>query len=254
MLKRIFRLSNYYRSLLLFYLKYASRQKKFKKPASFSNLLDSIGNPNKIIIVASGPSANKLIPRSDNLYIATNASYKLIGNHPMIYAISDNVFVTKYIATGIPGKGVKGVIFRFNKSDNGHMKIFKKVEKYFRISRSKVPELALTNFQSPISNTIDFEVIEKWTQTHLNMAFKQQNSGMFILLLGYFIANQLRKDIQIYGLDAGVGGIKHFDNKGLIGQSVYEDKVKKNLEHYLKTMYSQKTIKVENFSFFHPNT
>ena len=58
--------------------------------------------------------------------------------------------------------------------------------------------------------------------------------------------------LEIYGLDLGIGGATHFDNKGIVGNSVLKDKVKENVEMYLSFMYKEKRS-ITNYSNFFPN-
>lgn len=253
MLNNIRKAYSYYSNLIYFRLLCFFQKKKNSQSLNLIEFIEKINIYDKIIIIASGPSSLKLEPKKENLHIATNSSFKLVQGLPLLYVISDNHFVTKYISNRIKIKNLVGILFRFNTGDTGHYNIFKKVEKYLSISNQKAPEILISNFQSSMSDIAGFEELEDWIKSHFAMPFKQQNSGMLILLIGYFIAFKLKKDIEIYGLDAGVGGKKHFDNKGIVGDSVFKDRVKVNLKKYLDKMYAQNKISVKNYSYFNPN-
>ena len=253
-MQKLIKIFHYYYFLFVFYLKLFFIKKNKLTPKSLTSLLKELTEYQKIIIVASGPSSEKLKVNKNDLYIVTNSAYKLVKDASFIYMVSDNHFVTKYLSKGLRSQGLKGVLFRFSTKEFGHYKIYQRVENYLKISKKKIFEILLSDFHSKYSDDTGFNTLESWTQSHFNIPFKQQNSGMLILLTGYFIAHSLKKDMEIYGIDAGVGGLKHFDNKGVIGDSVFKDRVKVNIKNYLDKMYAQNEIIVKNYSNFNSNT
>lgn len=58
--------------------------------------------------------------------------------------------------------------------------------------------------------------------------------------------------MEIYGLDLGEGGKRHYNNKGVVGKSVTDDRVKRNVKMYLNYMYKESLL-VKNYSNFNPN-
>jgi hypothetical protein len=82
-----------------------------------------------------------------------------------------------------------------------------------------------------------------------NLPVKIQNSGVFLLLLGYYLAVTYQLPLEIYGLDLGVGGETHFDGKGVIGKSVTNERVKYNVRMYLESMQNEHAAFV-NYSNF----
>lgn len=72
------------------------------------------------------------------------------------------------------------------------------------------------------------------------------------MLFGYYLAEKLNVPLEIYGLDLGIGGATHFDNKGIVGNSVLKDGVKENVKMYLSYMYDEKRD-IRNYSNFFPS-
>src|SRR5690606_15092743 len=104
------------------------------------------------------------------------------------------------------------------------------------------------NNQNSKSNFIDFTKF----YSDRNLPVKIQNSGVFLLLLGYYLAVKTNLPLEIYGLDLGIGGNLHFNGNGIVGKSVTDDRVKKNVQIYLDFMYREYGF-IKNYSNFWPN-
>jgi len=192
------------------------------------------------------------------IYITTNAGINLFHNYDVVYYLSDLFYSYKTLRLGIPiNCNCKGIIFRqeFPTQNKRVVELTAKIVNYKRQRKRKYPEIVLTNYANP-----DFDLdpynqgyasLNQYIETNLGREFRQINSGFGALYLGYFIAHHQSLPLAIYGLDAGVGGRVHFDG-AVAHKTVFGDHIKSELASLLTTLYKQRDIQVNNYSYFLP--
>ena len=72
----------------------------------------------KIVVVASGPSANKLLKDPTSLYFCCNESIKLVEDLDFIYMLQDPFYLMRYLKTFKGQKNWKGTVFWFYYNDS----------------------------------------------------------------------------------------------------------------------------------------
>lgn len=215
------------------------------KSLDIETLVDKYSHKEKIVVMCSGPSTNQLSTSSSNLYLTTNSAYSLVKNEDCIYYVNDGFFIKKILSQGHFLKSNQELVFFYyegaaNLKDQKFLvqkiSLLKNKHKYF-ISR----EINSANYNYFINFYKD-----------KNLPIKIQNSGVFLLLFGYLLAEKMNVPLEIYGLDLGIGGAIHYDSKGIVGKSVLKDGVKENVKMYLSYMYQRKRG-IKNYSNFFSN-
>ncbi len=221
-------------------------------PAGFDVLMHEIRQHKKIVVLASGPSAKRLRPTSDGFYLVTNDSYKIVADLEFLYYIKDGYFVNRFLANGPYSEKHSRTLFYWisgNINDEVSLQQF--------LKRQRLPAAHELYFFSDLVSSTHSET--EWkrfydfiTEQH-KLPFKIQNSGIFLLFLGFYLAAKLNMPLEIYGLDLGVGGNFHFDKKGHISDSITRDSVKRNVKVYLDEIYKSLGGQVKNHSNYCPN-
>jgi len=214
-------------------------------------LLSKYSKHKKIVVLGNGPSANNMKTDPQYLYLVTNSGEKLVRELDYVYYVNDALYIQKLLSNSSFLKNGVDILFYYNDSilhKNGINFLTKycnllKHRNYYFISNILSNEKSNKNYSKFISFYRD-----------RGLEVKIQNSGMFLLLFGYYMAFKLRIPMEIYGLDMGVGGKLHFDGKGLIGKSVIEERIKKNIKIYLNYFYDEYEGNIINNSFFHSNS
>ena len=217
--------------------------------ARLDSLLETIKKKKKIVVLASGPSALKLQPSDDAFYVVTNDSYKMVANNDFLYYIKDGYFVNRFIANGPYTKKHQHTLFYWLKAKEKDVKSFDFFQENLRIEDSHnfyyFSDILDNNFSES-----DWTGFYNFITKENKLPFKIQNSGIFILLLGFYLSSQTNLPLEIYGLDLGVGGNVHFNNKGHVGDAVTRDDIKKNVKMYLDSIYKSLGMEVKNHSNF----
>lgn len=220
------------------------------KKSDFDNLmlqtiLNKYSRKEKIIVVCSDPSASKLEVSDKNLYLASNSAYSLVKDQDCLYYVNDGFSIRKILSQSRFLKVNQEVVFFYyenavNLTDQEYLlkniSLLENTDKYFISQQANS-----SNYDSFINFYKD-----------KGLPIKIQNSGVFLLLFGYYLAAKMNFPIEIYGLDLGIGGTTHFNNKGIVGNSVLKDRVKDNVKMYLNYMYKVKQ-NVKNYSNFFYN-
>ena len=214
------------------------------------DLLFKYADKKKIVVLCNGPSANLYVPTEDSLHLVTNSGNRLVANLDFLYYVNDPLYIQRILANHFfLNQGIEVVFYYTNTALHKagldflikNISLLRRKHLYFLSS-----ELENT---SSLKNYNDFFTFYK----EKGLEIKIQNSGMLILLLGYYLAQKLKVPIELYGLDMGEGGKVHFDGKGVIGNSVIEDRVKKNVKIYLDFMYKEYSSNFRNHSYFNSN-
>lgn len=245
--KRIY--SKIYYIKILFKKVLIFKNNKFST-VSIDYLIDKYSAKEKIIIICNGPSVLALKEKSNKvLYLVTNTGKELVEHQDFLYYVNDGFFIRKILSSHKFLKFNQEILFYYNNSDL-HKRGFEYLMKNVCLLKNKIiifisREL---NDDNSISN---FDTFEKFYSDR-NLPIKIQNSGVFLLLFGYFLSTKMNLPMEIYGLDLGEGGKRHYNNKGVVGKSVTDDRVKRNVKMYLNYMYKESLL-VKNYSNFNPN-
>ncbi len=238
--KRI--LAKVYHFKILFKSVFSVKENAFDS-LNIETLEEKYAHKEKIVVVCSGPSTNELITSNNSLYLTTNSAYQLVRNEDCLYYINDGFFIKKILANS-----------RFLKSNQEILFFY-----YEGAVNLKEQDFLLKNInliKSKVKFFISREVSQENYDTFINfykdqgLPIKIQNSGVFLLLFGYFLATKMNLPLEIYGLDLGIGGATHFDKKGIVGKSVLKEGVKENVKMYLSYMYNQKEDIINHSHFF----
>lgn len=228
----------------------------FKKNEVYMNhslveLLKEYKEKKKIVVFCSGPSGKKVTIDNDYLYLVTNDGYKRMLNEVVDYLLylNDQYCVRRILAGNSVYRNDQKIIFYYSDStlhNQGWSYLEDKTHLLDKLSLFFI----LNNIDYPVAqeNFITFENFYKQKKLEI----KIQNSGMFLLLFGYYLADMLKLPLEIYGLDLGVGGSVYFNSNTSPGKSVTRDRVKVNVKMYLDHIY-QNHFDVKNFSNFHGN-
>ena len=224
-----------------------------KKRAKFkylSQIQDILKNKQNITVVCSGPSANNLKPSDDDLYLVTNDSFKLVRDYDFLYYVNDGYFLRRFLALAPFNDNHTYNIFFYRDEDHLHHTGYQYFMKHLNLLFGN--NYILTNISNDkISNNNYNQLIKNLEKFELPIKF--QNSGIFLLLLGFHLAEKYNKSLKIYGLDLGVGGKKHFEKGGHVGKSITNDRVKINTKKQLDIIYKHLGKDVKNYSYFNSN-
>lgn len=222
---------------------------KKSKTYKIESLFDKYQSKKKIVICCNGPSASDVNFNSDNLYLTTNSGYLIMKDHDFLFYINDPFYLKKTLATDFLFLKINQEILLYFDDSELHKNSFSFFHRFDHVlKRLKTFYISDRLDQCSATNYLDFHTF----YSERNLPIKIQNSGVFLLLFGYYMAFVMDLPLEIYGLDLGLGGAVHFNNKGLVGESVLKERVKINVKMYLDYMYSEKKS-IDNFSNFYNN-
>lgn len=237
--------------LIVLYKRIVFSRKSVNLNNPISKLLKEYQHKKKIVVFASGPSAKKAEINPDHLYLVTNNGYKpmIKKNVDYLLYLNDLYCVNRILADNSFYSSDQTIIFYYSDSDL-HIKGWNYVKNKLYLLNEKNLIFLLKNesYSDALKNFMDFEKFFK----DRNLPVKIQNSGMFLLLLGFYMATKLNLPLEIYGLDLGIGGNIHFDSSESPGKSVTRNRVKENTSNYLDFIY-QNHFDVRNYSNFYGN-
>lgn len=217
---------------------------------SFDYLIDKYSGKDKIVIVCNGPSVLALKEKSNkNLYLVTNQGKELVEHQDFLYYVNDGYFIRKILARSKFLKCNQEILFYYNKSVL-HKRGFEYLMRNICLLKNR-RKIFISRELNDVNSISNLDAFEKF-YLERKLPIKIQNSGVFLLLFGYFLSTKMNLPLEIYGLDLGEGGNRHYDNKGIVGKSVIENRVKRNVKMYLDYMYKESLL-VKNFSNFNPN-
>lgn len=241
--------SKIYYITILFKKVLTSKDSEFST-GSIDYIIDKYSSKDKIIIVCNGPSALALKEKSNkNLYLVTNNGKKLVEHQDFLYYVNDGFFIRKILSRRKFLKFNQEILFYYTNSKL-HKRGFEYLMKNICLLKDK-KKIFISRELNDANSILNFDTFEKFYSDR-NLPIKIQNSGVFLLLFGYFLSTKMNLPLEIYGLDLGEGGKRHYDNKGVVGKSVTEDRVKKNVKMYLDYMYKESLL-IKNYSNFNLN-
>lgn len=212
------------------------------------DILNTYKNKERIVIVASGPSANAINLNKGYLYLTSNTGNRIVEEYDFLYYLNDNFYINRALAGSFLRPGQEILFFYTNtglhKTGLGYLL------KYLMLLGDKKMYFISENIKDvdAIDNFKDFQKF----YNERNLPVRVRNSGVFLLLFGFYLAHQMSLPVDIYGLDLGMGGNVHFDKKAVVGKSVTSDKVKIDVKMYLDHIYAN-CVDVKNYSNFYGN-
>lgn len=232
--------------LLIWIRKIFTRRQNNISDNSIEELLGKYKNKSGIVVLGSGPSAGNVSLHKNSLYLVTNTGSKIVQKYDYLYYLLDDFYLRQNLSNSIRHKDNQEVLFYFEKTLIGNKKnkyllknifLFKKYKLYLLNDRG--------GKQNEIKNLELFENFYKERKLEINIC----NSGVFLLLFGYFLAYKLKLPIEIYGLDMGEGGKLHFDGAGGVTGTITRQRTKNIVKEYLEFMYSEYRD-IKNYSYF----
>ena len=168
-----------------------------KKRAKFkylSQIQDILKNKQNITVVCSGPSANNLKPSDDDLYLVTNDSFKLVRDYDFLYYVNDGYFLRRFLALAPFNDNHTYNIFFYRDEDHLHHTGYQYFMKHLNLLFGN--NYILTNISNDkISNNNYNQLIKNLEKFELPIKF--QNSGIFLLLLGFHLAEKYNNAIGL---------------------------------------------------------
>ena len=231
------------------YVFYPNQKKEFKK---IEKLEKNLSNKKSIVVLCSGPSAIKLKPNKKDFYLVTNDSYKMVKDFSFLYYVNDGYFFRRFLANAPLCKNHVETLLFYRKEDHLHENSFRYFKTNLKLIKNK--NYLISNFESNIDSAYPnyTKFIDFLYSYHIPI--KIQNSGIFLLLFGFYLAEKYDKELCVYGLDLGVGGKVHFEKGGHVGKSITSDRVKVNTKSQLDLMYKIMKSRIKNYSNFNPNS
>lgn len=204
----------------------------------------------KIVVVASGPSSNKMKLEDDALYLCTNRSIQLVKEKNFIYIVYDPYFLTLYLKSFPEYPFWKGTFFWIcNNNTKINSISFEKALKYLHKKSRTKKEILITDFQYNInSKNLDL-LLKSYIEDVFNFKYYSINSGFTSVLLGCVLAHLNKMPIEIYGLDMGEGGNAYFDREAPIGKSIKGENNRLIVKQFFMKSY-QSNLKITNYSNF----
>ena len=185
------------------------------KGTFFSQMDKLLESKKSISIVLSGPSAKNLKISENSFYFCTNNSYRLIKGS-FLYFLSDPFFVYKYIYRNNFIRNESVVFFypntKFEKIKTWNTKISTIIQGVLERTESLNSEYLL----SFINNPGDLLELETFFYDKLNWDGEFYNSGIILTMLACYFAQRNNLEVNLYGLDMGLGGTVHIDAKSSV--------------------------------------
>lgn len=216
---------------------------------SLERLKELLADKENITVVCSGPSAKKITPSNKDLYLVTNDSFKLVQDQRFLYYVNDGYFFRRFIAIAPFNKHHQNNIFFYKQEDKLHSRSMNYFLKHVHLLFGD--NYLLSNFDEDDKKSLyNYHQFIDYLKEY-NIPVKFQNSGIFLLLFGFYLSHSQNKNLIIYGLDLGFGGNVHFNKGGHVGKSITNDRVRVNTKRQLDIIYSTMKGRVKNFSNFH---
>ncbi|MFD2939599.1 hypothetical protein [Flavobacterium notoginsengisoli] len=205
---------------------------------------------NKIVVVASGPSAANILLEDDALYLCCNDSINIVKSKPHVYVVHDPFYLTKYLKSFKQTDKWFGTLFWiYNNNSKINYQSFDLTQSYITNRSRKKKEFLITNFDyCDSSKKLNSELIET-LKDDFDFSYQSINSGFNTLLIASVLAFKNNKELKIYGLDMGVGGDKYYNKKAFIGKSIKDDVNRNIVSDFLSKLY-KKNMKITNESNF----
>ncbi|GGF08497.1 hypothetical protein GCM10011518_17150 [Flavobacterium limi] len=204
----------------------------------------------KIVVVASGPSAKKIVPEKDALYFCCNDSINIVKSMPHVYVVHDPFYLTLYLKSFMASEKWLGTIFWIiDNNSKVNSNSFEKVLHYILRKHRNKREFLITNYKYNKSSELLHKELTESLKEDFNFTYQSINSGFNTLMLAAVLACRKNKVLEIYGLDMGIGGNQYYNKKASIGKSISGDHNKEIVKDFLNQLYKRKN-KIYNASNF----
>jgi hypothetical protein len=243
---------HYYRSLAP---RRGTRRRTAAEPLlDLDRWLDGLGRPERIVVVAGGPTASDLAPQPGDLHVATNSSEAVVREHPYVYFLTEGFHVQRYLKRGPASAQCRGTFFRMSAQGLPEVQaeISRRARDHVRTYVRAVPEIVASDLEATGVERETYDAVNRLILERLGEELRQYNSGFGATYLGYVLATTFEVPLHLYGLDAGVGGHQHFDGSPMQSPSVVGDRVQGKLTHLLRQLDRQRFVEVVNHSAFRP--
>lgn len=247
------------RNYIYFYHKLKPYSKSVKKGMldyedydSLDNLIDyfRIADFKKIVVVASGPSAKKIVLEKDAIYFCCNDSINIVKSMSHVYVVHDPFYLTIYLKSFMPSEKWLGTAFWIMDNNSKiNSNSLEKVLQYILKKHRNKREFLITNYKYNKSSGVLYNELIERLKEDFDFTYQSINSGFNTLMLAAVLASKKDKPLEIYGLDMGIGGDQYYNKKAIIGKSISGDHNKEIVKDFLNQLYKQK-IKVYNASNF----
>lgn len=209
----------------------------------------------ELVVVACGPTSNKINFSDKSLYLSTNRAIQLMGSYAFIYMVSDPFCLVDYVKTYNPTKNWKGTFFWYYSTQKEKKNLEEKLlRKYLKnYSRSRREFLITNSKENNILYKVHTEIVN-FLKEKMDINFFGVNSGYQTLVFGYLLAYYSNIPLKIYGLDLGEKEEAYFYKKVVLGKTIKSDFTKKTVGEFLEKIYAENKIDVQNFSYFMPTS
>lgn len=224
-----------------------------KSPRTLRDIISLLNDDSfeNLVLVASGPSSKKLILSDKDLYLCTNNSIELVKSKKIIYYIQDYYFTLRYLKKHFKEKNWKATFCIVNENDfKGNRDVFKAVNKYLTQWKRNKNEYLISDIEKKEPYCSHYNELNDYLKKEFNTEFISLNSGFSMLMLITYMADVLNKRVKIYGLDFGLGGYEYFDGTKIDEHCSYNDFSKEKAKQFLRKIYLNENILVENHSYF----
>lgn len=254
-LKSIFKKRNYKYLwyLLKPYPNSVKRRDSFLSISTIDKLINAleVARFEKIVVVASGPTAKQMIKCENNLYISTNNAILLTKDVPFIYIVNDSYYLMRYLKTFIGPKKWLGTIFWYFSTpsmlrNKSHLKLIQ----YLETKRRNKEEILITNSDDSVAQSDLHREINGYLKKTIDFDFYGVNSGFVAVVIGFVLSHYSSKPMEIYGLDMGLKGGGYFNSGQELGKSINSDSSKSVVSDFLNKIYYLNGYSVSNFSYF----
>jgi len=133
---------------------------------------------------------------------------------------------------------------------DGNRSVFMVVNNYLKKRKRKENEYLISDIEKKEPYYSYYNELNEFLKREFDTEFISLNSGFSMLMLITYMANVLDLPVQIYGLDFGLGGYEYFDGSKIDKHCSYNDFSKDRVKEFLKKVYLNKNISVENHSYF----
>ena len=220
------------------------------KSSDIDSVIDEFKKKEKIIVLCSGPSAAKVNVSADFLYITTNDSFKLVRELDYLFYLYDPYYLRQNAFKNIHKKINQPIFFSYFDKRQGQKKSFDYFKNILHLIKSNNKFIIDDRFDdlTTRNNYLKFSSF----LNHHKIDLKLSNSGIFLLMLGYYYSMKMNLPLEIYGLDLGIGGHIHFDKTKNVTKAITRNSVKVHVREYLDYMYNNHHD-IKNYSNFYGN-
>lgn len=242
-----------YIHFLIFFLRIKKR-----KHIESDDITSIVSQFDFISILGSGPSLNNCEIFSNTIYFTTNSSYLYLNKETsFIHFIKDYGYLKKFLMFGLKYDPKLVVIEIYTHSDGQGFgrKSLELLNMFFGRIKFKYPVVISNNENLIKINSENYYNLRVNWLANFNIKNPDSNSGLMLYGYGLWLSNLKMKNmiLNIYGLDAGEGGKKYYNNlKTPKNHVAMRDKNKIEMGDFIDNCY-KKFNNINNYSYFKNN-